>query len=405
VTTLDTAAPETGLQRYALLLRAPDVRPVVLAGLFARVPLGMFTLAAVLILRDTGRSYAVAGAIIAANTIAAAISVPILGRFIDRLGQRAILVPFGILYGATQALFVVLARAGASSLALGICGVAIGLTIPPLGACMRALWADLAPSEDLRETAYALEATLQEIFFVLGPLLTAVLAALISPDAALIVAAVCALFGTLALAATPASRRWRGDTAEHVGRLGALGARGVRTVLLACAGMGAAFGAIEVAMPAFCESHGSRAAAGIPLAAFSLGSLLGGLWAGTRHRLPPPARRYVLAMVAFAIAMAGPLLAGSIPAMTLLILLAGAPIAPAFATAYALVNQLAIRGTHTEAFAWISTAIMAGVSVGTALGGDLIHRRGVTEALALGTGFGGLALLSVVLRRRSLLAP
>ena len=402
MTTLETSVP--GLRRYALLLRAPDVAPVVLAGLIARVPLGMSTLAMVLIVRDAGLSYAAAGAIVAASTVFTAVSVPIMGRFVDRLGQRAVLVPLGIAYAAVQVLFVVLARAGVGAVGLGVCAAAIGISIPPLGACMRALWADLAPSEDLRETAYALEATLQEIFFVLGPLLTAVLAALVSPDAALLVAAACALGGTLALAATRASRRWHGGEADPVGRLGALGAHGVRTVLLACVGMGAAFGAIEVAMPAFCEAHGSRAAAGIPLAAFSLGSLLGGLWAGTRRSALAPQRRYLVALAAFAILIAGPLLATSISNMTLLILLAGAPIAPAFATAYALVNALAIRGTHTEAFAWLSTAIMTGVSVGTALGGELIHRAGVTEALALAAACGGLALLSAVLRRRSLVA-
>lgn len=400
--TLETAVPEAGMRRYALLLRSPGVGPVVLAGLLARVPLGMSALAMVLIVREAGQSYAAAGVVVAANTLASAASVPVMGRLVDRLGQRRVLLPLGLLFPAWMVVFTVLAAGGAGTGVLAVCAVAIGACMPPIGACMRALWSDLAPTDDLRETAYALEATLQEVFFVVGPLLTATLAALVSPEAAMLVAAACALIGTLALAATAASRAWHGGSAEGVGRLGALTAPGVRTILLASVGMGAAFGAIEVAMPAFAEAHGSRAAAGIPLAAFSLGSLLGGLWVGTRGGTTPPATRYLAALLALSLALVPLLVAGSIPVMTLLVLIAGMPIAPAFASAYGLINGLATPGTHTEAFAWLSTAILTGVSIGTAVGGDVIHRAGVTTALGVAAGCGTLAIVTATLRRATL---
>jgi len=402
VPTLESAVPEAGVRRYALLLRAPGVAPVVLAGLLARVPLGMSTLAVVLIVRDAGRSYAIAGVVVAAYTLASAVSVPVMGRLIDRLGQRRVLIPLGLLFPASMVAVTALAAAGAGTAVLIVSAAAMGVCLPPIGACMRALWADLAPTDDLRDTAYALEATLQEIFFVLGPVLTAGIAALASPDAAMVLAAACGLVGTLALAATAASRAWHGGHAEGVGRLGALASAGVRTILLASMAMGAAFGVIEVALPAFAEAHGSRAAAGIPLAAFSLGSLLGGLWAGTRVNLRPPATRYLVALLALAVFFVPLFLAGSIATMTMLVLLAGVPIAPAFATAYALINDLAARGAHTEAFAWLSTAILAGVSLGTAVGGDLIHRADVRAALVLAAVCAALAVLAAALGRGTL---
>ena len=50
-------------------------------------------------------------------------------------------------------------------------------------------------------------------------------------------------------------------------------------------------------MPAFGEVHGSRAQGGFALSCFALGSLLGGLWIGTR----PPSRRLAMR---FALALA-----------------------------------------------------------------------------------------------------
>ena len=43
--------------------------------------------------------------------------------------------------------------------------------MPPVGASLRSLWPRLFADAERRSTAYALEASLQEIFFVVGPLL------------------------------------------------------------------------------------------------------------------------------------------------------------------------------------------------------------------------------------------
>ena len=50
-------------------------------------------------------------------------------------------------------------------------------------------------------------------------------------------------------------------------------------------------------------------------------------------------------------------------------LIAGVPIAPAFAASYGLVDALAQPGTTTEAFALLGTAVVAGVSLGTSFSG------------------------------------
>ncbi len=174
-------------------------------------------------------------------------------------------------------------------------------------------------------------------------------------------------------------------------RVGALRAPGIRVIALVCLGMGTAFGAVELSMPAFGEHHGSRAAGGLGLAAMSLGSLLGGLWAGSRPEPTQPRRRLWLALAALGLAMAGPALASSIPAVMALGFLAGVPIAPAFACLYGMVDDLAPPGATTEAFAWVSTMVALGVGCGTSLAGTVVEPIGVAAGFGVSSaaGWGG----------------
>jgi hypothetical protein len=52
---------------------------------------------------------------------------------------------------------VALLPAGAPPAAIVACAIAAGLTQPPIGACMRALWPELLDTPDRRHAAYALE--------------------------------------------------------------------------------------------------------------------------------------------------------------------------------------------------------------------------------------------------------
>ena len=115
--------------------------------------------------------------------------------------------------------------------------MAAGASHPPLSASVRALWPQVLPAQHLREAAYAVEATLQELFFVTGPLLVAVIATF-SPAAALLTTAALGLVGTLAFAATHPSRAARGRhrDAPRPGR--AMASGGLRTIVLVCVAHG-----------------------------------------------------------------------------------------------------------------------------------------------------------------------
>ena len=391
------AVPPPGLARYRALFHVPHVRRLVLCGLLARLPMGMVGLALLLLVRESGGSYGAAGSVSGAYFVATAVGAPVAGRLVDRRGQTRILLRRAVAFPALLAGAGALALLDAPLALIGACAAAAGAVMPPVGSSLRALWPRLFAGADMRAAAYALEASLQEITFVVGPLVVALLTAAVSPVLALGVAAAAGGAGTAAIALAPPVRAWRPEDDRHaVSILGALDSSGVRTLVGLAACLGLSFGATEVGFPAFAEGHGGAELGSIPLALFAAGSLVGGLVAGARATVPP-VRLLRLSTVLLVGGVALPLLGWSLPSMALLAFLAGVPIAPVVMAAYGLVDSVARRGTAAEAFAWISTAVFIGFSAGVAVGGTLVDAAGVRASFGLAVVAVGIGAILVAL--------
>jgi predicted MFS family arabinose efflux permease len=245
-----------------------------------------------------------------------------------------------------------------------------------------------------------MEAALQEVFFLGGPLLAAGLAVL-DPLAGVAGSGLACLVGTLATARLPPVRETPASRSGSAGLLGALGSAGVRTIVVYAAAIGAGFGAVELAMPAFAEAHGSRELGGVALACFSGGSLAGGLVAGTRAA-GRDRRRFFLGSAAIVLGLLGFQLAFSIPSLCVLAFLAGLPIAPTIAVVYTLIDRDARPGTAAEAFAWFGTAISVGIATGIAVAGVLVDERGVRWAFGLGAAVAAVGVVASLARRGTL---
>ena len=369
-----------GLGRFVTVLALPGVRPVLVAAFVGRLPIGMLSLTIVILVsRETG-SYATAGAVAATQALAGGIASPLLGRLIDRIGQTPVLVSCAVAFPVCVAALTLVASSADDLLPLIAVAIPFGATYPPLFATVRALLTQMAGSEDLAATAFAFEAIVQEAFFIAGPLLVALLVAVASPQAALVFIAVVTSGGTLAFAATQASRSWRPGEG-HQDLMGALASPGVRTLLVVSAAFGLAFGTLEVTMPAFADERGSAAIGGVLLAALAAGSMLGGVWYGTRAFTAHLSTQMIWFCGVFAAALIPLALAGSIPVMLALMAAAGFFVAPWAATSAALVGRLAPAGTVTEAYTWEMTAVIVGFALGGVLSGVLVESAGVTEAL------------------------
>jgi MFS family permease len=399
----------TPLARYAGVLRGTGAAVPLAASLVGRLPLGMTGFAVLLLVRQATGSYAAAGAVSAAYALAFAVVSPTRARTADRQGPVRIVLLMGVLHPLALTALVLLARTDAGALALAVPAVLAGATVPPVGAVMRALWSRLVDADALT-TAYAVEAVVIEICFVAGPLLVAGLSAVAGPSAAVLAAALLTLVGSGWLTRTTPVRAVRpAGSAPHV--LGPLVSPSVRGLLLAAAAVGAGFGVLEVALPAFVEDAGSRpSAAGLLIAVWSVGSMLGGLTYGALHPSTPHRRQMQWLMTALAAGTALPLavdgLAAAGPVLMGVALFAyGLAIAPFSACNSFLLGGSAPPGTVTEAFAWNSSMIFGGAAFGAAVAGVLVERSGVTSALLLTAVTGVAALLASLRAVRRLPEP
>jgi MFS family permease len=389
------------LNPYRALLRTPEVPRLVWSALVGRLVYGMAGLAIVLLVRDAAGSFALAGLATGSFALGAGVASPLMGRLVDRGGQTRVLLGCAVVCaGAFSALALTAGRAPAGLLPV-LAGIG-GATVPPIGACMRALWSSMLGRGARLQTALAFEATVQEAAFITGPLLVVSLIAVASPAVAMLAIAADVLVGTCLFAITPASRSWR-PRARDRDWAGALRGPGLRTTLVVIALMAAAFGMVEVAVPAVAEQLGSRTLSGLFLSLWSGGSMLGGLVAGALASGRSAERRVVVLLGAVAAGLA-PLAVAAVGVLpfALCMLLAGLAVAPTIGCLYLLVDRSAPPGTVTEAFTWVTSAFTAGIAAGSALAGSLVQHAGPGAAFLLGLGTVAAAMLLARARRSTL---
>lgn len=383
---------------YERILGTPGVPRLLAAAVVGRMPVGMGALALFFLVRNGGGSYATAGLAVATATIAGSVGAPTLGRLIDRLGQTRVLLTSMSANASALVLLAVIAPVRGAVLFI-LCAV-YGAFSPPVAASMRALWVELMPDQGLLRRAYTLDSTAQELIWIGGPPLVAALVAWRNPSAALFAMAAFTLIGVLWFTTARASREWRPTSTGHRTLSGPLAAGGIRRVFLVILGTAFAWGALEFAIAAVAEADGANP--GILLGLWAVGSVIGGLaFAATGWSTEPQRQLTILALlngVGFCVLLlpTGPWGLGA------LLLLTGVVNAPLIATFYILVEQLAPRGTVTEAFTWVSTTFLVGISTGVALAGigaDLVDPRAGFGLALVG---GAWSIVNVLIRRRGL---
>jgi MFS family permease len=389
-----------GGSAYIELLRKRQVQVVVASSLLTGLATGT-PLAIVLMVQHETGSFAQAGAVTAALAIASAVSGPVQGRLIDRVGHTRTIPIFGLIGAILTVGLVVATLEGAPLWVLIIVAAAASAGNAPMFAAVRPLWADLVDRPEQMSTAYAVHAVMAEVSFIAGPVAAAVVIALASPAAAVVAITVVKFGGILAFTATPASRNWRGKAREGMHWLGALASPGMRTAISSDIPFGALFGLLDVAVPAFAKGHGSSALAGILLASLAVGSMIGGVVYGSRPRKVNGVRYAQLAT--FQAVLMLPLIVSDSPlALGLSMALAGLAVAPISAVSFGLLDIVAPPGTDTEASSWVLTAYQLGLAAGTAAGGVIVDGPGTTTAFVAASACAATSAIVLWVRRRTM---
>lgn len=378
------------MHAYLDLFAHRDARWPLLSSTLARLTQGMIVLALVYALRAEAYTYTAVGLVTAGHQIGVGLASPIQGRLADRFGQPQILVPDAALYllgTASLAWFV--GHGGAVPLLMSL-SVLTGVFFPPIGACSRVLMSQMFPGGRLRETAFAVTSIAVEIGFLLGPLLAMAVTFTIGADWAVVLAGVAAAVGSIGYASTRGARGMPRRDPDLV-RTGALRSPGIRILVVAFAAIAVAFGVFDVVVPAVAEFAGRPQAAAWLISSVAAGSLLGGLVYGARSWPGAIVTRLRVVSAVFTVGLLViPFSTGSLPLFAVALFVGGVFLAPTTITAFQLIDDLAIRGTQTEAQAWTQSAVVFGVAVGTALTGASIDFGGSSTAFLAGAACVGI---------------
>ncbi len=374
------------MRNYLNLLKAPGITKVLLAQLLARFSFGMQTIAFVIHLQVTFHNYTIPGIAIGMATVGSAISSPLLGRWMARSGIRVV-----VLTGAavTPLMTLLIAFAPISPTVAVLFSFVLGLGTAPIQAAARAVYATLV-GENERNTLFSIDAILQEVIWIIGPVLATLLIATSNTIVPLVFMAALQIggglwFGTLHEvhnAPIPRSNRRLG---------GVLRQPVVQVSIVMNLLFVGAFSALEVGMVA----HVGQSNAGFVISALSIGSIFGGLAFGNSARTP-----WALSKQIAVVLLGDGLLFLNLNDnlwLSVGMFVAGIGVAPVFSTMSAIIAKKVRLDDTTEVYGWISTGQNIGYGGCATIAGLLIDHFSSVSSFAFATGMDALCLMLAIL--------
>ncbi|OKL48490.1 hypothetical protein BSR28_02005 [Boudabousia liubingyangii] len=372
-------------ETYAKLYRLPGAFLFSLAGFIARFPMSFIGLSTLMLIRHTHGQYWIAGLVDAASIIGFAGAAPWLARLVDRHGQAQVMRPsLTVSILANIALITVALQTGPVWLLCILAAIA-GAFSGSIGAMVRSRWSHLLEDPKKLKSAFALESALDELVFMLGPVLATALTASVHPASGLVLAILFALFGGMWFFSLKSTQPVPSKTlpvdpqvAERgsVMRYPALWAIGATFV-----GAGTLFGALDVSILEFTKVLGHPATSGIQLGIMAGGSLVGALIYGSRDWPLPLWAMYLAGMALLSIGVTGFLFAHTQITMGIIMFVAGLVVAPIITIAYSIVEFAIPRQQITEGLTWMNTFMNLGVALGSFTGGVFVDHFSYTGGL------------------------
>lgn len=397
---------------YQGLFTVPGTRGLVAAGLLSRLALPMTGIGFITMLSQLQASYTLSGAVAATFILTYALLSPQISRLVDRYGQGRVLPPAALVSG-----FGVILTLAASWWHMPdwtlFPGAVLAGFMPSLSAMVRARWTALYRGTPRLQTAYSLEAVLDEVTFIAGPPLSVGLCVALFPQAGPLVAAFLLVLGVFALVlqrgtepplqpqnATETTEQAAGKTAGQGATAGATGSLlwhpSIQLLSLLMVAMGIIVGTVDIVSVAFAEQHGQPAAASLILSTYAAGSCAAGLVFGALKLQTPLHRLLLVGGVATAITTIPLLLVDSLVGLAGAVLMAGLFFAPTMIVALSLVERRVPAHRLTEGMTWLLAGLNVGAAVGAAVSGQRVDDGGPQAGFAVAL-WAGAAVLAVAL--------
>ena len=365
------------MKTYLELLRVRGVTRVLLSQLLARFPHGMLSIAFLIHVEKVHHSYAAAGLVVAAISLGEAIAGPISSRLMARWGMRPLLTVMTIVAVITLSSMAIFPLSVPALVVLGFIG---GCSFPPIQPAVRTIYPKLVPNR-LLTPLFSLDASAQEIIWIVGPVLTTFVALRVGSVEAVLAAMAFLAAGGLWFITSPSVGQVRIPMSKR--RLGGVLSRPpvIISTLLGLT-LVACFAAVEAGIIGLFGEDGPEA--GWILAIYALGSLVGGLAWGHREIAPWSMTRRLLLVFA---GLAAASLSSDFWWLAVTLFISGLGVAPALTVLFANVSATMKFSETAESYAWIGSGQLIGAGLGSAVAGLCIDHFGAQTAIIAATLF------------------
>lgn len=386
---------------YAQIFAVKGAKAFSASGALARMPMSTMSLGMVLAIQHLYGNWTLAGIVSALFIMSAALVTPVYARLFDRLGQTRV----GSVALVAQVLSMIAVAVGllahvppAAVIALAIL---CGLTQFTFGALVRTRWAYVLADKDdaLLNTAYAFEAAVDEIVFIIGPVLTAAMAASIHPVSQLLLPIICAAVGgtiffclkntqppVLKPVEVHVSDQQRSGSLHRATQkpTNVLLVAGVLPLIAVYITFNMSFNAFDVSITAAMTALHLENLVGVQLALVALGSCIGAFLFGMRKQSGAHWKHLVVYLALLMLGFIGMRLSmDNLLLLGILEVLSGLVVSPIFATGNLIIRQSVPAGSLTEGLSWLSTAGAAGTSIGASISGVVIDHAGPHSSMMI----------------------
>jgi MFS family permease len=356
---------------YRDLSKSGGVFRIIAAQLVARFPFGMLSLAMLLHVELIFGNYSAAGAVLAAQSVGQAMSGPVTSRWMGRWGMQNVLIATTVVSAISLAIIAVVPLSLAAMILLAF---VLGFSTPPVSPAVRTIYPKMVPGK-LLSGLYSLDASAQEIVWVLAPVVAVFASTHYSPPVGLLVAVAMIVIGGIWFIASPEVRQVRIPLARR--KLGAV-LRRPTVVISTVVGFlfVAAFAALEAGIVSIYGQGGLEG--GFVIGVFAVGSLAGGLIFANRELRP---WGLILRMGIVAVGTALCLVNLDMWWLCFVLFIGGLGVAPSFAGIAALISSTVKFSETAEAFGWSVTGQLMGAAAGSAIAGVAVDHFGPRGAL------------------------
>lgn len=374
---------------YFELLRGRGVARIVVSQLLARFPFGMLSIAFLIHIQRVHDSYAIAGIVLAVLSAGQAIAGPISSRLMSTFGMRGLL---GWTIAVCATSLTAMALFPQNIPLLIALALVAGCFMPPIQPAVRTIYPKMVPSR-LLTPLFSLDATAQEIIWIVGPVLTTFVAIQFGGIPAVLSAVAFLVFGGIWFITSPEVGQVRIPKSKR--KLG--GVLFKSTVLISTLVgfvLVAAFAAVEAGIIGVFGDGNSQA--GWVLAIYAGGSLVGGLAWGHKEIAPwSMARRMTVVLGGLIFS----LFSTDFWWLTITLFISGLGVAPVLTVLFTNVSATMKFSETAESFAWISSGQLVGAGLGSAIAGICIDQFGAQTAILAATAFALVATVVSVIAK------